>query len=161
MKALVYARYSTHKQDNGVSIENQIARCREYATYRGLDIVDIIQDLAVSGGVNKGRAGFMELLHRAEQGECDLILTYDLTRLSREMLSLLALERLLNEWEVETPHRGRTGGYGDARGLYVLCYACLYGGDGTQDSQAPNPQGNATSEGQRSGLQPYALRLEA
>ena len=101
MKALVYARYSTHKQDNGVSIENQIARCREYATYRGLDIVDIIQDLAVSGGVNKGRAGFMELLHRAEQGECDLILTYDLTRLSREMLSLLALERLLNEWEVE------------------------------------------------------------
>ena len=70
-------------------------------SYRGYEIVDMIQDLAVSGGVNKARAGFMELLTRAEQGECDLILTYDLTRLSREMLSLLALERLFNEWGVE------------------------------------------------------------
>lgn len=99
MKALVYARYSTHKQDGGISIENQIARCKEYANFKGFDIIDIIQDLAISGGVNKGRQGFMELLTRVEQSECHLILTYDLTRLSREMLSLLALERFLNEYD--------------------------------------------------------------
>lgn len=101
MKALVYARYSTHKQDDGISIENQIARCREYADYRDYTIVSVIQDLAISGGINRGRSGFMELLSKAEQDECDLILTYDLTRLSREMLSLLALERLFNEWGLE------------------------------------------------------------
>lgn len=99
MKALVYARYSTHKQDGGISIENQIARCEEYAKFKSFEIVDIIQDLAISGGMNRARAGFMELLGRVEEGECDLILTYDLTRLSREMLSLLALERFLNEYD--------------------------------------------------------------
>lgn len=99
MKALVYCRYSTHKQDGGISIENQIARCNEYAKFKGFEVIDIIQDLAVSGGINKGRAGFVELMSRVEQAQCDLILTYDLTRLSREMLSLLALERFLNEYD--------------------------------------------------------------
>lgn len=99
MNSLVYARYSTHKQDAGVSIENQISRCKEYAKFKSFGIVDIIQDLAISGGVNRTRPGFMELLARVERAECDLILTYDLTRLSREMLSLLALERFLNEYD--------------------------------------------------------------
>lgn len=99
MKALVYARYSTHKQDNGISIENQITRCKEYAKFKGFQIIDIIQDLAISGGLNRARQGFMDLLTKVEQGECDVILTYDLTRLSREMLSLLALERFLNEYD--------------------------------------------------------------
>jgi len=101
MKALVYARYSTHKQDGGISIENQISRCKEYATFKDFQIIDVIQDLAMSGGVNRARQGFMELLTRVEQGECDIVLVYDLTRLSREMLSLLAVERFLSEYEVE------------------------------------------------------------
>lgn len=97
MRAIIYGRYSTDKQD--MSIEVQISRCREYAEYKGFQVVDVIQDLAVSGGTNKGRAGFMELLSRVEHGYCDLVLTYDLTRLSREMVSLLALERFFNEYD--------------------------------------------------------------
>lgn len=96
MRAIIYGRYSTDKQD--MSIEVQVSRCKEYAEYKSFAVVDVIQDLAVSGGTNKGRLGFMNLLSRVEQGECDLILTYDLTRLSREMVSLLALERFFNEY---------------------------------------------------------------
>ena len=69
--------------------------CRD----RQFEIVDVIQDLAISGGTNKGRSGFMETCSRVEQRECDIILTYDLTRLSREMVSLLALERFFNEYD--------------------------------------------------------------
>ncbi len=47
--ALVYAWYSTHKQDGGISIEKQIARCQEYGMFKGFGIVDKIQDLAISG----------------------------------------------------------------------------------------------------------------
>lgn len=100
MKTIIYGRYSTHKQDTGVSIANQLAHCKKYATYKGLNIVDTLCDEAISGGTNKGRPAFMELLNRIEQGDCEAVLVYDLTRLSREMLSLLSIERFCNEYGV-------------------------------------------------------------
>lgn len=100
MRAIIYCRYSTHKQDQGVSISNQIDRCNEYAKYKGLEIIDTLCDEAISGGTNRGRPAFMDLLNRIEAGRCDVLLVYDLTRLSREMLSLLSIERFCNEYRV-------------------------------------------------------------
>jgi len=102
MKAISYVRVSTDDQaKNGVSLENQAERIRAYCGYRQLDLVTEIEDAGVSGGVNKAREGFIELLNRVEQGDIDVIVLYSLERLSRDMLTLLALERLLNEHDVE------------------------------------------------------------
>ena len=44
-KAVVYARYSSHGQ-NEMSIESQLRICREYAEQKGLSIVKIYNDKA-------------------------------------------------------------------------------------------------------------------
>lgn len=102
MKAISYVRVSTDDQaKNGVSLENQAERIRAYCRYKGIDLIAEIEDAGISGGVNKAREGFIELLNRVEQGGIDVIVLYSLERLSRDMLTLLALERLLSEHDVE------------------------------------------------------------
>jgi len=102
MRAVSYVRVSTEDQaKNGVSLENQAERIRAYCEYKGLELVAEIRDEGISGGVNKAREGFIELLDRAEAGEFDSVVLYSLERLSRDMLTMLALERLLNEYDIE------------------------------------------------------------
>lgn len=101
MKALAYTRVSTEEQCNGVSLDNQIARIREYCGYKGFELVSEIRDEGISGGKNKGRAGFMAVLDAVESAGCSVIVLYSLERLSRDMLTILALERLLDEFDVE------------------------------------------------------------
>jgi site-specific DNA recombinase len=101
-RAVSYTRVSTEGQaEKGVSLENQAERIRAYAEYRSFHLVAEIEDAGVSGGINKAREGFIDLLNRVEAGGVDVIILYSLERLSRDMLTLLALERLLDEYDVE------------------------------------------------------------
>ena len=102
MKVIGYIRVSTEKQaTEGVSLENQREQIEKYCRYRNFDLVGIIEDAGVSGGVNKARTGFISLLDRIETGEVKAVILYSLERLSRDMLTLLALERLLDEYDIE------------------------------------------------------------
>ena len=102
MKAIAYIRCSTEGQaTEGVSLQTQIEAIRRYSQYKGLSIVEEIQDAGISGGLNRGRGGFIRLLNRVQAGDADVIVLYSLERLSRDMLTLLALERLLHEYDVE------------------------------------------------------------
>lgn len=102
MKALAYIRCSTEGQaTEGVSLQTQAEHIRRYAAYKGFEIVEEIEDGGISGGVNKARPGFMKLLDRIEQGSIDAVILYSLERLSRDMLTLLALEKLIHECEIE------------------------------------------------------------
>ena len=102
MNGISYRRVSTEDQAaNGVSLDNQAERIRQYCAYRGITLVAEIEDAGVSGGINKARVGFIDLLNRVEQGGVDVIVLYSLERLSRDMLTMLALERLLDEYDVQ------------------------------------------------------------
>lgn len=102
MKAVSYIRVSTDGQaEKGVSLENQAERIRSYCEYKGFGLVAEIKDAGVSGGLNKARPGFIELLDLVQNRGVDVIVLYSLERLSRDMLTLLALERLLHEYSVE------------------------------------------------------------
>lgn len=102
MKALSYIRVSTDMQvQEGVSLENQAERIRAYCQYKGFDVVAEIQDAGFSGGINRAREGFVHLLDLVESGQVNIIVLYSLERLSRDMLTLLALERLLDEHDIE------------------------------------------------------------
>ena len=48
-KALIYARFSTDLQ-NERSIEDQITLCRDYASRANIDVIDVYEDRARSGG---------------------------------------------------------------------------------------------------------------
>jgi site-specific DNA recombinase len=84
-----------------VSLDNQKARIEQYCTYRHFTLTRIIEDAGISGGKNKGRPGFIELLDAIEAGQAGAVVLYSLERLSRDMLTLLALERLLDEKSIE------------------------------------------------------------
>ena len=102
MKAIGYVRVSTEGQaKEGVSIDNQKERIAAYCQYKGFDLVETIEDAGVSGGLNRAREGFISLLDTIEQGGVDAVILYSLERLSRDMLTLLALERYFNEHDVE------------------------------------------------------------
>jgi site-specific DNA recombinase len=102
VRAIGYIRVSTEEQAReGVSLDNQRDRIEEYCAYRHFRLVRIIQDAGISGGKNKNRPGFVELLDQIEGREINVVVLYSLERLSRDMLTLLALERLLNEHEIE------------------------------------------------------------
>jgi site-specific DNA recombinase len=102
--ACCYIRYSTSHQgsDTGaVTSEVQEQRVRDYCEYKGYELTNIIRDEAISGGINKNREGFCQLLDIVESGNTSAVVLFSLERLSRDMLTMLALERLLNEYDVE------------------------------------------------------------
>ncbi|MFC1836648.1 recombinase family protein [Thermodesulfobacteriota bacterium] len=102
MKAIAYLRVSTEEQaKEGISLDNQRERIRSYAAYKGIEIVKEIEDAGISGGKNKSREGFMDLFERIPKGGVDAIILYSLDRLSRDMLTMLALEKLLDLYSLK------------------------------------------------------------
>lgn len=102
MKAVGYIRVSTEEQAReGVSIDNQIERIKAYCQYKGYVLQEVIKDEGISGGKNRQREGFVSLLAHIEQNDFDALILYSLERLSRDMLTLLCLEKLLDEYDVE------------------------------------------------------------
>lgn len=100
--AVGYIRVSTANQaENGISLENQKKRIKDYCDYKGLTLLETIEDAGVSGGINKGRDGFISLLDRIEANNFDILILYSLERLSRDMLSLLVIEKFLAENDTE------------------------------------------------------------
>ena len=102
MKAIGYIRVSTEEQaKEGVSLDNQVERIQGYCQYRELELTDILRDEGVSGGKNRNRDGFEKILERVRHDGLGAIVVYSLDRLSRDMLTLLAFERLLSEYDIE------------------------------------------------------------
>jgi len=102
MKTIGYIRVSTDGQvKEGVSLENQEEKIRRYCDYKGFSITEIIRDEGISGGKNSSRPGFMKLLDMIQAGNVEVLVLYSLDRLSRDMLTLLALERYLDEFDVK------------------------------------------------------------
>ena len=102
MKAIGYVRVSTQEQAReGISLEVQEERITNYCNYKGYELTEVIKDEGISGGRNREREGFVNILNRVEQNGCDAIVLYSLERISRDMLTLLCLEKLLNEYNIE------------------------------------------------------------
>lgn len=82
-RATVYARYSTEEQ-NPRSLEDQIARCAEFAERKGLVVGETYDDAAASG-THTDRPGLQRLLAAvgSKRRPFDVVLVDDLSRLSR------------------------------------------------------------------------------
>ena len=82
----IYARYSTDRQD-ARSIDDQIRRCRAYATAHGQKVVAEYKDAAVSGA-HVVREDMQRLLKAAQvrpKAPFQAVLVDDLSRLSRDL----------------------------------------------------------------------------
>lgn len=81
MKAVIYARYSSHAQREE-SIEGQLRECHEFALKNGLTIINEYCDRALSGKTDN-RPQFQKLIKDSEKGQFDAVIMYTLDRFAR------------------------------------------------------------------------------
>src|SRR4029079_18597639 len=80
----IYARFSTDLQDER-SIEDQVRRCREYVKQQGgnPDSAQVFPDFAQSGA-SLERPGFEAMMAAVDAGRIKVIVTEDMSRISRD-----------------------------------------------------------------------------
>lgn len=82
MKAVIYARYSSHNQREE-SIEGQLRVCHEYAAREGLCVIREYVDSAMTGTSDQ-RPSFQQLIADSSRNEFDTVLVYTLDRFARD-----------------------------------------------------------------------------
>lgn len=93
-RAVLYLRQSTHREES-ISLELQETACRDYAARRGYVVVDVISDPGVSGLKWERRPGVQQVLTMVEARECEVVLVWRWSRLSRRRLhQAVALDRV-------------------------------------------------------------------
>jgi len=91
MKAIGYIRVSTEDQAReGISLDNQEAKIKVYASLNDLDLVEVIRDEGASGK-NLDREGMKRLLEMVKACRIEAIIVYKLDRLSRKTIDTLNL----------------------------------------------------------------------
>ena len=96
--AVIYARYSSDKQTED-SIEAQVRACREYAAAKGLNVLAVYADEAISGKGEKtaSRAQYQKMLRDCDKGQFQLILIHKYDRIARSLGEHVNLEMRLKE----------------------------------------------------------------
>ena len=93
-KAVIYARYSSDLQREA-SIEDQIRMATQYAQREGLEIVNTYSDHAISGA-SMNRAGLLQMLDDANDGQFTTVITEGLDRISRDQEHVAGIYKRLN-----------------------------------------------------------------
>src|SRR4051812_34336547 len=83
MRAVIYARYSSDKQDER-SIDDQIALCRDIAARHGCAVAATFEDREISGTSAINRPGFRRMMQAAADGAFDAIVIEDIDRFARD-----------------------------------------------------------------------------
>ncbi len=101
-KAVIYARFSSDKQDEA-SIDAQVRACQEYAAGKGLSIQEIYADEAISGKGSKtaSRKAYQKMLRDVNKGSFDTILIHKYDRVARNLGEHVNLEKRLKDKRVE------------------------------------------------------------
>ena len=98
MRAVIYARYSSDKQNASFSIEEQLDACSRKALQENHTIVEIFKDLAQSAKTTN-RPALTDMLAYAtnKQNDIDSLYIYDISRLSRDQIDFAIIKRDLSK----------------------------------------------------------------
>ena len=94
--AVIYARYSSHKQKE-ISIEDQLRICREYAEKNSMNIVQEYTDAAISGRNADKRPAFMQMLSDSKEHLFEYVLVYNEDRFARNEYDAVNCEEILKQ----------------------------------------------------------------
>jgi DNA invertase Pin-like site-specific DNA recombinase len=91
VKAIIYSRVSSGEQGaSGLGLEAQVAKCGEYASRQGLEVIDTLTEVK-SGKSVKARPVLVEALSRLKSGEAQVLIVAKLDRLSRSLFDFATL----------------------------------------------------------------------
>jgi site-specific DNA recombinase len=91
-RAIVYCRVSTVSQEDGTSLDSQMAACVQEAANRGCEVAEILTEIE-SGGLYLARPKMQAALAAIESGEADALIVYKLDRTGREVGALRDIRR--------------------------------------------------------------------
>jgi site-specific DNA recombinase len=100
MTTAIYARCSKEESKvKGLSIPDQLERCRARAAELGLQVVHEFTDEGLKAGRESKdyRPGFEEMIARAKSGEFSHIISLDTARFGRDHIEAEIYERLLEK----------------------------------------------------------------
>nr|MDH3099497.1 recombinase family protein [Bacillus velezensis] len=95
MKALIYARVSTNKEQRQTSLKRQEEELSEIAAANGMEVVKVISEKA--SGYEMDRDGVFEMLDEIKKSHIDAILVQDETRLGRGNAKIALLHCIYRE----------------------------------------------------------------
>lgn len=95
-RAFIYARVSKD-EEGSASLESQIQACREYCARKNYIIVEEFTETASAFAPVNRRPVFREMIERALEGECDVIVVWDHTRFSRLQEASVLVKSQLNK----------------------------------------------------------------
>jgi site-specific DNA recombinase len=100
-QAVGYIRVSTEEQSReGISLEMQAAKIRQYAELNDLTLVEIIEDAGISGKSVKARPGIQAVMEMVKGRKIDAVICYKLDRLARNTIECLEMAKLMDKAEV-------------------------------------------------------------
>jgi site-specific DNA recombinase len=100
IKAIGYIRVSTDEQaKEGVSLENQEEKIRDYCKLKDFEILEIIQDAGISAK-NLKRPGAQKVLEMARNKMIDAVIVYKLDRMFRSTVDALETTSQFDKWGV-------------------------------------------------------------
>lgn len=95
MKAVIYARYSSHAQREE-SIESQLRVCREFAGHAGFDVIKEYIDRAMTATTDQ-RPSFQQMIGESAAGSFDVVLVYALDRFARDRYDAAVYRKKLKD----------------------------------------------------------------
>jgi|TARA_B100001964_G_C14059719_1_gene520832 DNA invertase Pin-like site-specific DNA recombinase len=95
-RAVCYLRVSTKEQET----LNQRRLLEEVANQRGWEIISIYEDDGISGDGKKSRKQFNKLLADATQGKFDVVMAWDVSRVSRNLSQLITFLNTMSDTNV-------------------------------------------------------------
>lgn len=99
-KAIVYCRSATADPESDARLAKQKKDCLEYAREHGFDVLEVISESGYSG-LDPHRKGLQKLLSLCDESEIALVITTDITRLSRDQQQVNSLIQTFTNAEVE------------------------------------------------------------
>lgn len=81
IRAVIYARVSSHKQKKDENLDRQIERLRIYCSAKGYKVIDVVTDVA--SGLKEDRSGLQKLFNIVENHKADVIVAEFRDRLTR------------------------------------------------------------------------------
>lgn len=98
-KALIILRVSSEMQEERNSLEAQEDQAKNFAKEKGYVIYKIIKE--VESGLYNNRAGYNELLEEIKLRSFDVLIAYELSRISRTQLEIHTTIKKLKENKIE------------------------------------------------------------
>jgi len=81
VRAVIYARVSSHKQKKDDNLNRQVERLRNYCSAKGYKVVDVVTDVA--SGLKEDRSGLQKLFDIVEKHQADVVVIEFKDRLTR------------------------------------------------------------------------------